>query len=292
MRTLSLTFCMLFFVVMSQAQDSIFLKNRSFILGRVAEIGESTVSYKKADNPDGPNYKIAIVRLSHIVFENGSTEDFAGRRAVPTHRMIPSHQPSERVARIIKNKELYPRTLPHNLLEGGYYMSQIATSSYYYYNLPYNKIIHGVYLKYEKLLAKEIVGLGIMPFAGINQHQLGLRVNASVYTKFFGQLRVSVGPYYSLTQQKFTHVYRPLQEGISTGNLAYANNDKTVVGGVGFQSAALWHLNKRNLISLGADVGGVVHTNGFRGLPANWERQPPGRGVTQGMLRLGLVRRF
>lgn len=59
------------------AQDKLYKKNGDMIEVKVTEINTRVVSYKKADNPEGPTYTINKADVSKVVYPNGS-EDFFG----------------------------------------------------------------------------------------------------------------------------------------------------------------------------------------------------------------------
>lgn len=292
---LTLLSCILFNIV--TAQDSIFLRNKKVIAGKVSEIGESVISYKKAENPAGPDYKISVGNVKRIVFENGSVEEFKRPAPRPPHPRIKSVEPadlseaapSKRVETIIKNKALYPRSLPDNLLSAGYYMAQTV-----YNDQPDEQLSHGLYAKYERLILNEVVGIGVTPFVAFNQKHIGAKFNIAVYTKFFGKFRIGIGPYYSIAQQKYRRSYwtRTSMQGFPFSAEVHLRDGKATVGTVGFSSTALFHVSKEYMLTFGADVGGGVHINKYKGQPADWSESGPGNGATFGWLNIGVVRRF
>ncbi len=60
----------------ASAQDRIHLRNGDVIDGKVSEVGTRDISYKKADNPDGPSYRLGKGEISRIEYENGSEDVF------------------------------------------------------------------------------------------------------------------------------------------------------------------------------------------------------------------------
>lgn len=66
------------------AQDIIVCKDGTSLLGKVAEITESEVKYRKADHPDGPLYTIKIADLLRINYQNGQSDVFSQDGAVPS----------------------------------------------------------------------------------------------------------------------------------------------------------------------------------------------------------------
>ena len=75
MKTLS-TLLLLATTASAFCQDVILQQDGSEIQGKVHEIGETTIKYKKASNPDGPFYTISKSKVFMVTFENGSKEVF------------------------------------------------------------------------------------------------------------------------------------------------------------------------------------------------------------------------
>lgn len=72
-----LTITTLFLLVASlKAQDLIVKTDGTIIKGKISEITDDAVKYKKADNLDGPVYSIAKSSVSAINYENGTVEKF------------------------------------------------------------------------------------------------------------------------------------------------------------------------------------------------------------------------
>ena len=56
------------------AQDTIFLSNKTIIVGKVLEITPDYIRYKKIQNLSGPSYLLPVSMSHHINYENGFTE--------------------------------------------------------------------------------------------------------------------------------------------------------------------------------------------------------------------------
>ena len=59
------------------AQDTLYTKTGSVLNGKVVEIDQDKIKYKKASNPDGPMYTINKSDIVLIHFKNGSKEVFS-----------------------------------------------------------------------------------------------------------------------------------------------------------------------------------------------------------------------
>lgn len=60
------------------AQDKIYTKKGDVIEGKVVAVSDKTVSYKRADNINGPDYTINKKEVTKILYQNGSTDTFDG----------------------------------------------------------------------------------------------------------------------------------------------------------------------------------------------------------------------
>jgi hypothetical protein len=82
---MNLKTCLLAFLVLlsvsAVAQDKIYKKNGDVVDGKVLNVGKATVIYKRADNMNGPEYTIVKKEVDKIVYENGTTDQFAGGRS-------------------------------------------------------------------------------------------------------------------------------------------------------------------------------------------------------------------
>jgi hypothetical protein len=63
----------------ASAQDKIYKKSGDVIEGKVKEVNTRNISYKRTDNPDGPDYVINRNEVEKIKYQNGS-EDYMGER--------------------------------------------------------------------------------------------------------------------------------------------------------------------------------------------------------------------
>lgn len=79
MKQIALTLIMIIAGYMTKAQDLIVKSDGSIVKAKISEVGEETVKYKKADNPDGPTYTISKSNITSINYENGEVEKFASQ---------------------------------------------------------------------------------------------------------------------------------------------------------------------------------------------------------------------
>lgn len=71
------------------AQDVIVNKDGTSLLGKVVEVTDTEVKYRKADNPDGPIYTLKTADLMRINYENGQSDIFAKDGMTPS-TVLPS----------------------------------------------------------------------------------------------------------------------------------------------------------------------------------------------------------
>lgn len=67
----------LFFSFKAFSQDSIIMHSGQVIAGKVSEITQTEVKYRKPSNPDGPMYVINKSDVSVIEYKNGSKDVFS-----------------------------------------------------------------------------------------------------------------------------------------------------------------------------------------------------------------------
>ena len=58
------------------SQDTINLNTGKILVGRVLEVGQQELRYKRLDNLSGPVYVLALSEVSTIRYENGAEDDF------------------------------------------------------------------------------------------------------------------------------------------------------------------------------------------------------------------------
>lgn len=80
----------------ASAQDKIFKRNGDVIEGKVKEVNTRTISYKRQDNPDGPDYVVNRNEVTKIQYQNGS-EDYMSNNPhrddkAPIHETQPRPQ--------------------------------------------------------------------------------------------------------------------------------------------------------------------------------------------------------
>ncbi len=72
------------------AQDVIYFNNGTQQLTKVIEINQTEVIYKKASNPDGPQYRVNKSDISSIAYENGGRDLFNSTSANTSSVVTPA----------------------------------------------------------------------------------------------------------------------------------------------------------------------------------------------------------
>ncbi len=73
----------LFFCISATAfsQDVLTKTDGSTVTIKIVEVDETTIKYKKSDNPDGPTYSIAVKDVAKVKYKNGSEDVFTSKPA-------------------------------------------------------------------------------------------------------------------------------------------------------------------------------------------------------------------
>ena len=81
--------------VSATAQDKIYKKNGDVIEGKVKEVNAKNISYKRWDNPEGPDYVIGRNEVQRIKYQNGSEDYMAPERESMTKGRKPQSKKIE-----------------------------------------------------------------------------------------------------------------------------------------------------------------------------------------------------
>ena len=76
MRLKNLILCLLLCIASASAKDVITKTDGTKLDAKVEEITETLIKYRKASNPSGPIYSIAIESVANITYENGDVDTF------------------------------------------------------------------------------------------------------------------------------------------------------------------------------------------------------------------------
>ena len=98
---MKLRICLLsFFLIFSitlLAQDKIYTKAGEVISAKVTSINVNTITYKRFDNQQGPDYTISKKDVLKIIYENGTTDNFEGQETIETtQRSVKSNRGTDK----------------------------------------------------------------------------------------------------------------------------------------------------------------------------------------------------
>lgn len=82
MKKLSLTLLCAVLLVPMFAQDIIVTTESERIDGKVLEVSDTEIKYKRADNPNGPTFVLSTTKISSIIYKNGEVQTFKQQPAV------------------------------------------------------------------------------------------------------------------------------------------------------------------------------------------------------------------
>lgn len=267
-------FCMGSYLL--QAQDLIYTKKEGVLKTKVIEITPSLIRFKKAENIDGPNYSIANRYVDSIRYENGTKElfSFRGKRL------------SEKY---IKEIETFS-TLPDNLVSTGFELSS--------YNLPGifdswredETPFAGWFISYERLFAKQKIGVSVTPFASWNRRYYGASAAAQFYPKNKGRMRFGLGPMINYSvQDRIFYYYAP---NSNTSN-SMRMHTKAHITSLSVNFSILGNISKRVFIDSDMFIGSILKERAFsNNLPEYWKTDIRRDEEPMLGLRLGVGYRF
>lgn len=100
--------CSAVFSKTAAAQDTLILQDKTELPVKVLEVGEKTITYKKASHLTGPNYSIDLAKVFMVLYKNGRRELFNTKPEATGTGLVKS------AANVAKSKE---HTLSNDLFE-------------------------------------------------------------------------------------------------------------------------------------------------------------------------------
>lgn len=93
MKYIVLCLVLLFTVLNSSAQDTIFKRSNESVVAKIIEINSTEIKYKRADYIDGPTFVLKNWEIKYIKYANGVIESFENYSAIaPTeNQLIPKN---------------------------------------------------------------------------------------------------------------------------------------------------------------------------------------------------------
>ncbi|MBK7098972.1 MAG: hypothetical protein IPH58_12210 [Sphingobacteriales bacterium] len=216
-----------FFSIPLYSQDVIFLKRHKRIEGKVIEVDNRNIRYKKQNNPEGPVYLLEIKYIDSIAYSGGHTDFFLNEKPVSL----------KKISEIKKYNNL-----GENLFSTGVFLFDNTPANVYTNSSLENAPIFAHYVAYEKLFLKDRFGVEFRPFIGYNKKAYGTVLAAKFYPKHIRKTRLGLGIHYQLSVMDLVENYYDSQSGFSI-----LRKYESTVSSVGFVSNLIVHFNKSYL---------------------------------------------
>lgn len=84
---------LLFVPAILNAQDTLYIKGQPPVAGKVVEISEDAIRYKKVSNPDGPVYVVKKRSTVRIVYQNGEIDSLHKKTIEPSVVIVKNPEP-------------------------------------------------------------------------------------------------------------------------------------------------------------------------------------------------------
>ncbi|MCH5714765.1 hypothetical protein [Niabella hibiscisoli] len=260
-----------------RAQDLIYTKKEGVLQTKVIEITSSLIRFKKFENINGPNYSIANRYVDSIRYENGSKElfSFTGKRLAEKY---------------IKELEQFSG-LPNNLVSTGFELSSFNLPNIFSSNNEDQTPFAGWYIAYERLFAKQKLGISISPFAAWNRRYYGVSATAQFYTKNKGRTRVGIGPMLSYSVQDRVFYY--YQTNANSGGGSIRMRTKTHITSLAINLSIMSNISRKIFIDGDMFIGPILKEKAFRNnLPDYWTTYVRKNEEPMMGFRLGVGYRF
>jgi hypothetical protein len=231
------------------AQDQMILTNADELKVKVIEIGIEDISYKRADNLDGPVFKIPKKEVFLVVFGNGTT--WKGEHQNKENQRTESEFSKQRSYN--KSLHLIRDTTHHHLVIFHLGAPEINVET----NL--RLFLHGG-LSYEWQLIGNFFGLRVMPYYSIAVASL------KIVGKNYGKIGISLSPRFYVKNRRSTQFYLGL-EGTYASYLVDDSDEnelpwKAYIGGVNMLIGG--HITQKSNFNLNVELGlgykATVHT--------------------------------
>ncbi|MFT3901846.1 MAG: hypothetical protein QM727_01640 [Niabella sp.] len=251
------------------SQDRIFTR-KEVIHGKVTDVEKDFVKYKKADNPDGPKYNVALKLVDSIQYANGVTDVFRRARPISPAKAL-------RVSKY--------RNLGDNLFFGGYFVSDINEDIE---NMMKGNTVNGVYASYERFLLKQRIGLTLSGYAGIGKEAYGGSFSAMFYPLNSTRFRMGMGPEYILMKQDFTEPFY-----VGTDYAYVYRKYETTLSSMAFSTRLQYHWQPKVCILSDFSVGNTFSSsNRKKKVPDDWRRYNSDYDNMYIKFRIGIGYRF
>ncbi|MBA3829308.1 MAG: hypothetical protein H0X33_10260 [Taibaiella sp.] len=246
----------LFSCAAANAQDKIYTREGDVIQAKIKEVTTKVITYKKQDNPDGPEYSINKNNVEKITYQNGTEDKFDEAEEAPVRRRMP------------------PSPFQHNAGKGDMrYGKNIVSFSPLQLSSDYVTSGIGIGLSYERVLDKNGIISFYIPVSisfnnNNNNYSNGYNPNNTTYNTFYafpgikfyptgsrGPIRYSLGTSFVFAQGTYGAGYY----NSTTGTQTFENSTYSIFG---FMINNTLNANPTPHIYLGLELGlGASYTN-------------------------------
>ncbi len=91
-------------ILTANAQDKIVKLNGETIDSKIKKIDNNIITFKKTNNPEGPDYALETREIDKVIFENGSVQVFNGQQITSNQPAVVSPTQNPEVKKTVLNK--------------------------------------------------------------------------------------------------------------------------------------------------------------------------------------------
>jgi hypothetical protein len=262
MKKVVFIFSLAFLQLLMNAQDIIFTKVGEVYEGKILEITETSVKYKKSNNLDGPVYSIDKSKVTKIKYSNGSTDVFSKESKEE------SNEKNSTLSNIVyENDSVYMRSKNICGVDIVQFFANSVGFVYERFLDKYNRFsiripisIGTNYQNYQTFYENNYRG-DFLYSDNINLYRSGKVFGTSIefnyYPVKFKRVNYYIGPYfeygvfYYAIAKEYTNYYGYYPH-YNSETVPYSNGQH-LAGGI--NNGILWHLNKYIVISTSIGIG-------------------------------------
>jgi hypothetical protein len=262
MKKVVFIFSLAFLQLLMNAQDIIFTKVGEVYEGKILEITETSVKYKKLNNLDGPVYSIDKSKVTKIKYSNGSTDVFSkeSKEESNENNSISSGYVYENDSVYMKSKNIFGIDIGQFFFHSIGFIYERFLDKYNRFSIRIPFSIGINYQNYQNLYENYNYGDFIYS-DNINLYRSGKVFGSSIefnyYPVKFKRVNYYIGPYFEYgvfyygIEKVYTN-YNGYYPYYNSEIIPYRNGQH-LAGGI--NNGILWHLNKYVVLSTSIGIG-------------------------------------
>jgi len=258
-------FSLFFLQLIVKAQDIIFTKFGEVYEGKILEITETSVKYKKLNNLDGPVYSIDKSKVTKIKFSNGFTEVFSKESKESKEESIEKNSTLSNI--VYENDSVYMKSKNICGVDIGQFFANSIGFVYERFLDKYNRfsicipISVGINYQNYQTFYENNYNRDFISSDNINLYRsgkvFGISIEFNYYPVKFKRVNYYIGPYfeygvfyYAIAKENPNYYgYYPYYY---SETIPYRNGQH-IAGGI--NNGILWHLNKYIVLSTSIGIG-------------------------------------